>query len=274
MEPLNERTRGYSLLEAVLASFLLVCTFFMVSRLFHTGLQYATKVENRMEAVQVAEQRMAELRRWAKTTRTWTGFPNGPVDGYERYEVSVTLVNETLYCPSTELEKAFPSDNRRELSRVAKRANVLVRWGTAGWGFRGRHLLTALITKGCPEWRESVADDRHADEIVISGTFPNPVRDQEVILTAKGYDENDDEIPGLFFHWSVEPVFDGNHPGVGRIQLINRDGSKVKFTNEIRRRDILNQPWTQGDGRCRVVCYALYNGEERACRSEPIELDF
>ena len=267
VEPLKSRGHGYSLLEAILSSFLLVCAFFMVSKLFHTGLQYAAKVETRTEAIQVAEQRMGELRRWAKGTSNWTGFPNGPVTGYGLYTVSTTLENITLYCPSTELEKGFGS-NARELSKVAKRANVQVTWGDAG-----RYVLTGLITKGTPGWRESI-DDRHLDEIVITGTFPNPVRDQHVILTAKGYDINDDVIPGLFFHWSVEPVFDGNRPGVGRIELVNRDGSKVEFTNQIRRRDIINQPWTRGDGRCRVVCYALYNGTERAARSEPIELDF
>lgn len=263
------RPRGYSLLEAILASFLLVSAFFLVSRLFHTGLQYSTKVHTRMTAVRVAEQRMAEIRRWAKDTYDWSGYPAGQNPDFPAYTITVTRQNETLFCPSTELEAGFATDKRRELDQVARRFNVEVRWGQSG-----RYMLSGLVTKGTTRWRDSVPGDRSLDEIVVSGTFPSPVRGESVILTAAGYDEDDNLIPGLFFHWSVEPVYDGGRPGVGRIVMENRDGSRVTFTNEIRRRDIANQPWTRGDGRCRVVCYAMYDGVLRACETEPIDLDF
>ena len=173
----------------------------------------------------------------------------------------------TLYCPSTELERAWATGNRRELAEVARRANVEVKWGR-----NSRYVMTALITKGTPPWRESTGGA--GDEIVISGSIPDTVRDQHVVLTAKGYDVNNKVIPGLFFHWSVEPVYATGQPGVGRIELLNRDGSKVEFTNEIRRRDIVNQPWMRGDGACKVVCYALYNGVQRASETATIQLGF
>ena len=87
MEPV--RARGYSLIESIIASFLLVSAFFLVSRLFHAGLQYSSKVESRVVAVQVAEQRMAELRQWAKNTHNWTGFPTAQNSRYPAYRITI-----------------------------------------------------------------------------------------------------------------------------------------------------------------------------------------
>lgn len=263
------RARGYSLIETIIASFVLVAAFFVVSRLFHTGLQYASKMESRVEAVQIAEQRMAELRRWAKEAHTWNGFPNAETNpNYPRYLIATSLEERSLFAPSTELERAWPDDNRREMTNVARLATVVVKWGG-----RGRYSMTALITRGTPSWRDSVPENRARDEIVIEGSIPASVGpNQEVRLTAVGYDENDRKIPGLFFHWSVEPVYGGGNPGIGRVQLVRRDGTEVIFTNQVRRRDLMNQPWTPSNGQCRVTCYAVYNGVQRICETEEINL--
>ncbi len=263
------RARGYSLIETIIASFVLVATFFVVSRVFHTGLRYAGMMESRVEAVQVAEQRMAELRRWAKQSNSWDNPPGEERNPrYPGYLIRVELDRVVLYAPSTELERAWPESNRRAMNRVARRATVTVTWGE-----RGRYVATALITRGNPRWRDSVAENRRRDEIVINGTIPPTVGPgDEVRLSAVGYDENNNEIPGLFFHWSVEPVYGGGNPAIGRIELVRRDGTEVVFTNQMRRRDLLNQPWTPNSGLCRITCYALYNGVQRTCETEEIKL--
>jgi hypothetical protein len=251
--------RGYTLVEAILASFLLVGTFTMVSRLFQKGLQYSGVVENRLLAVRLADERMAEVRRWAKTTRNWQGFPNGPNPAYPAFDISVDVSEEyALYSPSKELEKAYPSSDRREMNRLARKAKVRVRWGLSS-----SYLLTAIVHRAPKAWRRT-------DPLVVAGGSAGPITENDSVrFTVEGYDEDGQLIPNLFYHWSVVPNYLNDKPANGRIILVSRDGRAVDFKNKLRQRDGSEISMT---GHCRVVVYARYNGILAEGQSDVLQL--
>lgn len=245
-----QRTRGYSLIEAILASFLLLFTFFLVSSLFNTGLQYSRKVEQRMAAVQFAEKRMAEVRLWAKGTDDWSGPPNSPTDPqFTDFTVTTQLVTEALYSPCTRLEEAYPPDDMRAMPTMAKKVVLTVsKPGIPDFTMAG------VVTKGDAPW-PATADIR------LSPSTPTTLGpSDELLLTATAYDSAGNEVKDLFFHWEVEPDFTGGNPTTAEIRLKTRDGRQAIVRNRIRRRA---GTWLPTNGDCLVVAFARYKGQYR-----------
>lgn len=256
--------RGYSLIEAILASFLMVFVFFLVSRLFHSGFQLASQVESRIAAVRFAEKRMMAVRRWAKTTINWTSppaeltTPNDPE--FPGFTVSVQGLDtaaETL-SPCLELEAGFPTTNRRNLPTVARLVTVRVsRPGTPGFA------LTSKVTRMESNWGLT-ADIRISPS---TATIAGP--DQEVEFTVQAFDEAGNPDPDIFFHWEVEPEFGLGNPATTEIRNKTRDGRTVIVRNRVRRRSGL---WVPQNGFCRLVAYARYRGHIRRGDSGVITL--
>jgi hypothetical protein len=244
--------RGYSLIEAILASFLLLFTFFLVSSLFNTGLQYSRKVEQRMVAVQFAEKRLAEVRQWAKETDNWSppGSVTDPADpDFPGYAVQLNLVTEVLYSPCTRLEEAFPDDTR-EMPTIAKKAVVTVsKQGIPDY------VMAAVVTRGDSAW-PATADIRLSPSTPATLTGST----QELELTARAFDTDGNEVKDIFFHWEVEPDFTGGNPTTAEVRLKTRDGRKAVVRNRVRRR---NGAWLPTSGDCLVVAYARYQGHYR-----------
>lgn len=240
------KIRGYTLIEAILASFLLLFTFFMVGSLFQTGMRYSTQVESRITAVNIAENTMADLRAWARTSKTWSGFTPKSDPANAAYTVTVKLEDVTLFSPSRELEVSHTSD-RRAMKTVAKRAVVTVTSSRSA-----PYRLVGIVTKGEPKGPATVK---------ISGEIPNRVGPNEPVqFTAQAFDADGEEIPDIFFHWAVEPV--GNNPSTARI-IYNgsgwsrRDGSRAVFRNQVQRRD---GTAAAHNGNCKVQSYVRLNG--------------
>lgn len=249
------RPRGHSLLEAILASFLLVFAFFLVSRLFHTGLQYSRRVDERIAGVQFAEKRMAEIRRWAKGTVDWSSPPSTATDPqFPGYTASLSLRDETLFSPSTQLELAYPEDDRRAMRSIAKRAIV-----TISKPGLPPYVLSAVITRGDRGW-PTTADVRISPS---SATLDGP--DEEVILTVEVYDEDGNEDKNLFFHWEIEPDFSRPNQTTAEVRLLTRDGRKAVVRNRTRRRSGV---WVATNGSCQAVAFVRYKGNHRRGSTE------
>ncbi len=256
----RERRTGFSLIEAILASFLLVGAFFIVSRLFQTGLQYSNKVERRLTAVHLAEKRMLDLREWARDQGAWNGFPDGPDADFPTYDIKVTIDPIDLLSPGRELESLYPGD-RRVMSTVARRATVLVSWAPAG-----QYRLTAYIAKAAGTWRAN-------QPIVVTRKGGGVVGPNEFVeFTAQAFDSEGKELKDIFFHWTVEPVYAGN-PTTATVSSKapsgRRDGRKAVFENKVRRR---NGSYVATNGDCRVVAFARYHGETARGVSETLNL--
>ncbi len=252
--------RGYSLIEAILASFLLIGAFFIVNRLFHTGLQYSSKVEGRIVAVQVAERQMALVRRWARFQDDWDNFPSDSQVEVPGYEISVSIEDQVLFSPSSQLESVYQGDprGRRAIRESVRLAVVEVLWGTDN-----TYRLVSLVSRDCKRWRPPPTVD-------ISGVVPTVVVGTDPVnFSAQGFDEDGDPIPDLFFHWTVEPVYFNSSPVTGRILYDRRDGRTVSYVNQVQRRD---GEWVTQNGECRVRAYARYNGILGGGNSEPFRV--
>jgi hypothetical protein len=248
------KRRGYTLTEAVIASFVLVTALLIASRLFHASLQYSAWVESKAVATYLAENRMAELRRWARTQTDWAGPPTGPAAGFSKYSINVLVEDHQVASPSIELEQeyALVGDQRLVIDSV-KQATVEVRWDD------NKISLVSLL-------REPTADWKPINPIVISGAIPSKVTSTTVVLLeARGYDDNGEEIDDLFFTWSVEPVFPGAATGT---VTPARDGRSAEFRNQLN----TGAGPIASTGRCRVVATAVYAGEERQGFSADLSL--
>lgn len=252
------RSRGYTLVEAILASFLLVSAFFIVAKMFHTGLQYSSRAEQRMTAVYLAEKRMAEVREWGKNQTDWTGWPTGNDSAYPAYDINVRIEDRPVRSPCTSLEMQHPAGDRRRLAGASKNALVEVTWGR-----NGLYRLCSSITEDSATLRGPQKPDEPWKKayyaIDISGAIPDPVRDNvDVTLRARLFDQAGNEIPDTFFHWNVEPVYDISNPTMGVVRVQRRDGKEAIFRNNMKKPDGNFTPTT---GQVKVVCYALYYGE-------------
>ncbi len=258
------KSRGYSLLEAIIASFLLVFTFFLVSRLFQTGLQYSTRVETRLTAVTVAESRMARIREWADQSITWTTIPSEPQEeNYPGYQVAVRrqpLDVGALFSPCSATELGFPEP--REMTNIARKVIVSV---TPPQG--PVYHLTGMVTLGEHSWWPG-------GRVEISGNIPASVGPSDVLeLSAKAFDSRG-EIKDIFFHWTVDPVFGlagvgSVEPTMAEVRTTRRDGKTAEFRNRVPRRD--GAPMPQ-DGYCTVAAYCRYQGVWRVGRTPALEL--
>lgn len=244
--------RGYTLTEAVIASFVLVTALLVVSRLFHASLQYSAWVESKAVATYLAENRMDELRQWARTQTDWSSPPSGPEPEFSKFSMSVTLEPIELASPSTELETGYAPDQRLMPASLRK-AVVEVSWDD------NSVRLVSLLRAPAIGWRA-------ANSVVVDGTIPGIVNAGTVVeLNATGYDSSGRPIDDLFFTWAVEPVFPGAASGT---VTPARDGRTAQFRNQL--------PSASGpspnSGRCRVVATAVYGGEERRGSSSVLTL--
>jgi len=245
--------RAYSLTEAVIASFVLITALIVVSRLFHSSLRYSSWVESKAVATYLAENRMAELQRWARDSTDWTSPPSGNEPGFSKYAIQVTIESVELASPSLELESLHAGD-QRIMSETARKARVEV-----SWGGNNSVQLVGLLRAPVIGWRAS-------NPIVITGSIPSPVTSSsEVNLQARGYDSSGAEIQDLFFTWSVEPVFPGAATGT---LTPSRSGRTCSFHNQL---PSVSGP-VPSSGNCRITATAIYGGEERRGSSPVLTL--
>lgn len=247
--------RGYTLVEAIIASFLLVAAFLLVSRLFHAGLQYTSRVEKRALAAHLADKRMQEIRSWSKRHESWNGIPDGPDPQHSGYDIQVSLENLELSSPSRQLEEAHPDDDVRVMTSAARRVTVEVTWDSE------RLRITSLLADRFRGWRG-------ADPIVVSGAIPPQVGPTtSVEFSARGYDAAGRPIEDLFFSWYVEPR-QFPDAALGSIDAA-RDGRTAVFRNQIQ---LVNGALASRNGMCRVAVRAVYGGRERWGYSPDMQL--
>lgn len=245
--------RGFSLVESVAASFILLMAIMLTFQLFHSGMQYFRWVEEKSLALNVADQRLAKIRNWARSQNGWSGFPSGPDPEHPEYNLSVTLANQKLASPCLELDSNF--SQRREMTKTCKLITVKVAWS------RGSVELYSLVAdRSNRGWSNSNA-------VKIEGTIPALVTGTtSVSLSAKATDASNNDLDDVFFTWYVEPV--GTTGALATITP-SRDGRTATFINLTRR---ANGSTTPSTGQCRIALRAVYFGVEKWGYSPTINL--
>lgn len=235
---------GFSLVESIFASLLLLVAMLLVFQVFHFGTRYFQWVEQKTQALALAEKRLTEIRLWARSHNGWTGFPNGPDPTMPEYTIQVTLSPTTLASMSKELDSAFPE--KRELTQTAKLVQVKVDWP------RGSVELNSLVVdRGNRGWNSS-------SPITISGSIPPTLNggNPGVTLTATATDASGATLDDVFFRWYILP--EGATPAYATIKP-SRDGRTAVLTNSARDG---SGTVSASTGQCRVYAQAVYNGQE------------
>ena len=251
--PRNSGRLGFSLVESVAATFILLTAILLTFQLFHSGMHYFRWVEEKNLATNIADQRLAQIRNWARNQNNWSSYPNGPDPDHPEYTLTVVMADRTTASPCLELDKNF--SDPREMTKTCKRVTVKVTWS------HGSVELHSLVSdRDNRGWSSSAP-------IQIQGTIPLEVHPATPVpLSAKAYDASNNELKDLFFTWSVEPR--DPDPALATVNP-SRDGRSANFVNTSRR------PYgtqSASAGFCRVVVRAMYNGVERVGYTADIKL--
>jgi len=244
--------KGFSLVESLFASSILLVAMLILFQLFHVGMRYFSWVERRALATAVAERRLAELRNWSRTQNNWSGYPVGPDPLEPDFQISVSLSDYPLLTPSREIESNFSTPRRMDQS--ARMARVRVIWD------RGHVDLHSLLVDRFRGWR-------NLNPIAISATIPGTVTATSTLtLSATGFDSSAQPIDDLCFSWYVEGV--PPNAAQGTIAA-SRDGRTATFSNRAQRADGSYAP---SSGQCRIKVRAIYDGQERWAETAPFNL--
>lgn len=247
--------RGFSLLEAIFASFLMLTSIAIATYLVSASMRASAGNEKKIVASMVAESAMEEIRAAANENytglagtyhnRTWS-YPNFP-----EYTVRSRVEWDPLNVPCSSLEAqyaataAFPAPSRTVFSRSLWKVEIDVSWSALP---RDRVRLMGHVA----DW-QSVG----TLAISITGGGGDLARDAELTFSAEA---RNDGVPlqDLVLSWYVEPL-----DGYGTITRVSRDGSRCVFKNVYRNYD---GSYTHAPGRCQLVVRAIYQGREQTSR--------
>lgn len=237
----NSGGRGFTLVEAIIAAFLLLTSLLVVAALVDSTLRTQRKTEQYLMASMVASNELDKLRSYANRfgMRELDGFDGQTFDSQSdlAFRVKLGVTRHQLLLPNSSLESMVDPAERKVFEDSARRVVVTVSWSPDP---DDSVKLVSLI-----------GDWRPADfEVVVTpeagaGADLELAPDETLRLGATS-----GEIPDIVFTWYTEPL-----EGLGSILEVDRDGRKASYVNHYR------TPANKFDyypGKCRVVVRAQY----------------
>lgn len=246
------RSRGHSLLETVIALFVLASAALVVVALYHSALQRTTQTRQGALARLIAERTMAQIRaeaaekpfRVVEPTTLSRSFPDPE---FLSYNVTVTVTRTTLTNPASALQKPTEPQIFPLMTDVAS-VEVLVSWGS-GEEFR----LNSLLDEG----------EIPLASVVVSGPTSPLGGSAEASYSAQALDAEGREIPDVRFIWWVDAM-----TGNGSVTADPVDNTAT-LKNLTRGYDGV---WYVQPGKCRVAALARVRGKEFVGYSDEITL--
>ncbi len=231
------RGRGFTLIEAIIAAFLLLTSLLVVAALVDSGLRTQAKSEQYLLATTVASTELDKLRGYAERfgLTHLDGFDGQtfPSETDSSLEVRLKVSPYVLAVPNSSLESQFPENERKLFHHSSRFLKVRVSWSDSP---EDAVELTSLVS----DWAKR--DFRLKIEALGSTTL-DP--DGTVELKASAGNLED-----LIYTWYTEPL-----DGLGSMQEVARDGRTAVYSN--RYRTPANRFVTY-PGKCRVVVRAKY----------------
>jgi hypothetical protein len=245
--------------------FLLLTAILIVVLLFHQGLRHTSRANQLTAAVRLAENKMAEIRKWAQDpanfASAWTPYKNVTSRDPEApsffLHIDCQPTGLATDTPCSALE-ALHDPDRRTLNVSVVPVRVRVSWHPTD-SARSVSLLSYVAAPVREVARLQV--DR-------TGGDPDPVPPEgEVGFKATLFDPSGTPIPEVMFAWSVEAIsgnatIDKSPP---------RDGSTAKLKHHYRFNPVIGT-WTYVEGEVRVRARARYHGLEYTGTSEKVVL--
>ncbi|MCA9781601.1 MAG: hypothetical protein KC800_33010 [Candidatus Eremiobacteraeota bacterium] len=257
MRPTPTHLRAFSLLETLIAIFLIVMALLVVTRLMHQSLQRGTAVERRLTATLFAQDKLEEIRAWALDPgnfhgdwSSWDGATFTHPD-FPDYQVRTSLSEQPLSTPSRLLEEVYPPDRQRILNEACKGVTVECWWSDDQ---RDRIELNTLV--GAPS-----DTFRLPNSIEITPSAQTLAKDSSASFTAKAFDSGGREIKGLTFSWFIVPK-----SGTGTLVGQSRDGRTAEIGHWLYALDGTSH--TFAPGLCEFAVRARFNGVEAVGSAE------
>jgi Tfp pilus assembly protein PilV len=248
-------SKGFSLMETLIAVFLLLATLTFVLELYCRSFQHLNKTERTFQGTAFARNTMEQIRAWAKDPANfekavWTPFTTVSDSRYPDFTLRAKTEPTTLTAACTAFEDSLGAPERLEMPTSARLVTLEVsHQGSKLWE------ISSLVAE--PE------RPLHATkflEVVPTGGVPGVLAvDEELEFQASLIDKDGAPIKDVEFVWSVQPgsgTPSSTAPlGNGTIVKVSRDGTRAVFKNRFERTDgrVLHT-----GGVCRVVADARY----------------
>lgn len=238
---------GVSLVESIVAIYILTGAVLTVFLLFDHGLRISGETSRQSKLVLVAQRRLEEIRAWAATLSggAASNFDNiasltatgpDPKDGDVTVDVRAAIV--TIFNPDTNSESGWGASAKTMVHSVAK---VQVK---ASYGGSENVTLVSLIREPALTWRSGTPLTLATSASTVSslGSFSN---------TAQGFSTTGAQIQDLGFRWHVNPIDSSGDIKVGHLD-------DVTYTNRF------FNSWTNGyasqPGTLKLQAEARYGG--------------
>lgn len=263
-KPTQQRLKrqGFSLIEAIFASFLLLTALLLSVQLFDTSLQAEANNEQRIVAALVAENVLDQIRSDANsdfgTLQSAYDGRNWSLPEYSNFQIEAKVEYFPMAVPCSELESQyspgddFPLPNGRYLSDSVWKVQIDVDWPRSG----GNKVTIVEYLSNLEEVTSfQVAITPNPPNVINAstrGTVGVPRNDTRLFnasATANGESVND-----VQFSWYVEPL-----DGFGSVHRVSRDGKKCLYKNAYRN---FNNHIRHSPGQCNLVLRAEYQGIE------------
>lgn len=265
------RTRlGVSLVEALVAAFMLLGGFVVTARLLHAGLRYSNHISSHLEAVRLGQRRLGEVRAWSRSNHqpvgstafsSWAGI-DGVLTVYPEapsFRLTTTVPNTPLYSPCSLFEKVYDPVNpglKRDFTGSLRQVVVVVDWG-------GPLKVTLTTVVGAPS---SVAEgpfNLSLAPVGTTGAGAQTLHHNDVVTyRAELRDASSNVVPDVSCDWAVV--------GAGNGQVTpSRTAPQASFQHRIQVAGIDKYL----DGRnCRLQAAVRYRGAELRALSPLLQL--
>ena len=251
--------RANSLLETIMALFLLAAATLLIVSLFHTALQRSRWSEQQSAAQHIAERTISEIRGWSAQGGFTAAQDLGSWDGrtYQdstlpEFGISIRAKMAALASPCESLETFFPSSQRRRMDLSAAKVQVKVSWSGSRPG-ASQVTLVSFVSES----------PRQLQTVTVTGNTGPLSAGTPSTFQATAYDSSNRAIQDIAFVWWVEA-----QTGTGQITP-SHNGSQAVFVNQARRSD--GTPFQSG-GICRIAAMATYDGQEVIGYSGDVQL--
>ena len=265
-QPSTRRPVGFSLVEAILAAFMLLTAVLMSVSVFDSSLQAEASNESRIIASIVAESAMAEIRQAANLDLSavesnydghrWT------LPEYPGYQIEAIVRPAELAVPCTVLEtqydrgNVFPQPTGRYLTASSLKVDITVSWSTGrNQSITITEQVTSFAAAGDFDLQIILADGSTASPSTLIAIDKDGIEEFGVRAVSGGQ-----EIHDIQFSWHVQAL-----TGFGSIYTVSRDGKQCQYQNAYRNFD--DKP-KHSPGLCYLVVTASYQGREAEAEVE------
>lgn len=241
-------SRALSLLETVVAIFLLVGVLVVFARLIHTMLIYGVLAEQRSVASLAAQQKLEEIRDWANQGANFQGnwsTYDGQIStnpSFPGITLTCSVEDHVLSSPCTELESK--ASRPRQIVRSCKKVQVVARWSQDRGNF-----LRLVTLMGAPPREPNLA-------LSVTSAIPDPLAAlASGTASVTATDTTGQPLYDLFYTWSTLPT--GIDPGNGTATALDANANTAELRNQVL---MPPAPPQVVSGTCSLGVTAVYRG--------------